>query len=219
MNLTYPDYQERVTFLGSNGSGKSVLAKELLSPHYPRIVVIDVKHDFEPYKPYTLIKKPNDWRWSFRVDGRILYRPSPEYNNGPWLDEVLRRLYLRAQKTGKKKPFIIYVDEALYLSKVGATQWLAALAVSGRSLGVGLWVSSQRPKWIPVEVRSETWRWYVFFLDYDEDAKEMVKYTHGRISVDELQEPKQSYSFWEIKRDTREGGKKIITHYPPINHA
>ena len=69
--------------------------------------------------------------------------------------------------------------------------------------GVGLWVSSQRPKWIPVEVRSETWRWYVFFLDYDEDAKEMVKYTHGRISVDELQEPKQSYSFWEIKRDTR----------------
>lgn len=214
-SLTMPTFQERVTFLGSNGSGKSLLASYLLDDSYQRAVIIDLKHDFTPgIENYTLVKKPQDWRWAWRRHGHILYRPSPDFLNGGDLSYVLKQLYFRAQKEGKKKPFIIYIDETLFLSKLGANKWLSALAVSGRSMGVGLWCASQRPRWIPLEVRSETWRWYVFTLDYDDDVKEFSKYTQGRISQEELRN-NAPYSFWEIKRADN-GGSKAIHHYPPI---
>lgn len=214
MLLEPPVYQERLLLMGANGSGKSQLAGALLGSGYPRWVAIDSKGDFPAPQPHVVIRTPDDRRWSWNRDGGILYRPKPEYNTGPWLDEILRRLFLRAQKEGKTAPFVVYVDEALFLSKLGHTRWLSALAVSGRSLKVGLWVSSQRPAWIPVEIRTEAWRWLVFYLAYSEDEKEVLRYAKGQISPAQLQEAAVDYSFWELKRG--KGGKVQATHFPAL---
>lgn len=209
-----PSYQERVLFVGSNGGGKTKLAGEMLAAGYPRTVSIDVKGDFNPPIDYTILTKPNEFGW--RYHRHIVYRPKFEYANGQWLDEVLRRLFQRARAKGRKQPFILYLDEALYMATSSRTGTMRALAVTGRSLNVGLWVSSQRPKWIPVEVRSEAWRWYVFYLSYEEDEKEILRYSKGRIGLDQLQNPTDNYSFWEIKRGANSAGKLAIKHYPRV---
>lgn len=212
--LEPPDYKERVLIVGANGSGKSVLASALLGSGYDSWFVIDSKGDFEPPKPYRIVRHPDDWRLRVWPNVPTLYRPRPEYNNGPWLDEMLRRLYVRAVKYGKRHPFIVYVDEALYLARTKHVQWLAALAVSGRSLRVGLWVSSQRPVWIPVEVRSEAWRWYVFYLSYQQDEEEVLKYSKGRLQLPDLQSLSVDHSFYELRRG--KGGKVGAMRFPAM---
>jgi hypothetical protein len=208
-----PSYQERVLFVGANGSGKSRLAAAMLGAGY-RWVAIDLKGDFPAPKPYVVVRTPDDWRWRWVRSKGILYRPKPEYANGPWLDAVLHRLYVRGQREGKRKPFVVYVDEGLALSRGGHTQWLSTLAVAGRSLGVGLWVASQRPRWIPVEVRTEAWRLYVFYLQYEEDEREVMKLSKGLISEEDFRRAKVDYSFWELRRT--KGGKIVARHYPPL---
>ncbi len=211
--LQPPSYSERLLLLGANGSGKSVLASGMLGAGY-LWVALDSKGDFKAPDPHVTLRTPQDRRWRWMRDRPILYRPKPEYNNGAWLDLVLRGLYFRAQREGKKRPFVVYVDEALYLAKTGHTQWLAALAVSGRSLGVGLWVASQRPKWIPVEVRSEAWRTYVFFLQHKEDEKEVVRDSKGLITEEDLQRAAVDYSFWELRRG--KAGRMEARKFPPL---
>lgn len=201
--------------MGSNGGGKSKLAGQMLASGYPRSVSIDVKGDFDPPLDYDVLRSPSEWGWR-NTDKHIVYRPKLEYMGGGWLNEVLFSLFERARKKGKREPFVVYVDEGLYLSKTGHTQALAALAVSGRSLNVGLWVASQRPTWIPVEVRSEAWRWYVFYLAYEQDEREVLRYAKGRISLEQLQEGTANYSFWEIKRGEKSAGRLTINHFPPV---
>lgn len=218
MKLSLPGYKERVFFLGSNGSGKTVLASNMLS-YYPRFVAFDVKGDLEiPNSKALVIKTPDDWHWQFYPNKykRIIYRPKPEYASGPWLDYVLRKLYYLAQKRAKQSTswFVVYLDEALFMAKTGSTKWMSALAVSGRSLNVGLWITSQRPTWIPVEVRSEAWRSYVFYLKRKQDQKEIVDDSNGKVTYDILNELGVDHSFLEIKRG--KGGRTEVTHYPPL---
>jgi hypothetical protein len=205
--ISPPGYEERVLGAGSNGSGKSAFFRELLEA-YPRWVVIDLKGDFQPIGKYKLVRAPDDtFGWK---NDRVLYRPTPQYRTRFWLEAVFRRLYNRASKVGKRQPFIVYVDETLLISKLRAVQYLAALAVAGRSLGVGLWTASQRTKWIPVEIRSEAWRWYVFFLSDEEDEKEVVKFTKGRLTIEQLREYCRQYAFVEIMRAQQGGGEIMI---------
>lgn len=212
--ISPPDYEERVLFMGTNGSGKSVLAREMLGAGYPRGVVIDVKGNFSLKQDFVVVRSPEDRKWRAFKSGWVVYRPEPPYNSGAELDDLLARLYMVARREGRKKPFIIYIDEALYLAKTGHVQALSQLAVTGRELRVGLWVASQRPKNIPVEVRSEAWRWYIFYLAYQDDEKEVMRYSKGRLSMDELEQGTSDYRFWEFRR--QKGGHVSIRRFPPI---
>jgi hypothetical protein len=207
--------------MGVNGGGKTTLAKALLdSPLYPRVVILDPKGDFTLSSPHTILHSPRDWRWDgffhhqWRPD-KIIYRPDVGWDNKDAYEYILYRLFERARQEGRKNPFIIYIDEMLYLAKLGAVKRVSTLAVSGRSLNVGLWISSQRPKWIPIELRSEAWRWYIFPLGYEEDEKEVVAYTKGQITMQDLRNFPHDFGFWETKRN-KSGGKIVATYFPPL---
>lgn len=219
MRISPPTYKERLLFLGSNGTGKSVLIRELLAK-YPRSVSIDTKGDFEPIQPYVVVTDPDD-KQLYRAD-TVVYRPKSEFKTGAHLDAVVGRLFARGQETfdvkakSQLRPFVLNIDEGLAFSKRGHIANLAEFAVSGRSLNLGLWVASQRPVWIPVEVRSEAWRLYVFYLAFEDDEKHVLKYTKRRLTLEQLQEGFANHSFWEIRRGASEAAKLEIRHCPRV---
>lgn len=215
-----PSYQERVIFSGANGSGKTILASTL-AQYYPRVIVLDVKGDFPiPWADgFQIRTKPpgtgflNALQWRFGKQ-RIIYRPGIKYDTGEAIARFFDWNYRRAQRERGRSPRIIYVDEGAWVSYAGAWRSLARLLISTRSLKLGVWLSSQRPKGIPVEARSEAWRWYVFYLRSRDDRKEVVSYLDHRISEYDLESTTENYQFWEIKRG--EGGKMSYRLLPPI---
>lgn len=222
--ITTPRYEERVLFSGANGSGKTVLAGVLIEP-YPCAWVLDVKGDFPvpwPEKSYQIRSKPpwdgmlNALKWRYG-EKRVIYRPALGYDTGEQIARWFDWCYRQAQKGKGKKPRILYVDEGAWVSYAGAWRSLARLLISTRSLRLGVWLSSQRPKGIPVEARSEAWRWYIFYLRSREDRKEIVSYLDHRISEYDLESTTLDYQFWEIKRG--QGGKMSYRLLPPLRLA
>lgn len=215
-----PGYQARVFFLGANGSGKTVLAARMMAG-YPRVIVLDIKYDFPiPWAKgeYVITHKPPGVgnlleRRKWNAD-RIIYRPGRGYDSGEWMAYFLDWCFEKGRKSGKKKPFILYLDEGAWIASQGAKSAIARLAIAGRSLGIGLWVTAQRPRNIPVEVRSEAWRTYLFFLQYQDDEDELIKYSKGQLTREDLRVTLDDYSFWELRRG--KGGQVVVTHYPPV---
>lgn len=215
-----PSYKERVFFLGANGSGKTELASRMITA-YPRAYILDVKYDFPiswPNGTYRVIDTPPGIGWFswFRGWGskRVIYRPKPPYDSGPWITYWLDWLFRKARKEGKVKPFIVDLDEGAWAAYNGAKAAMSRLAIAGRSIGIGLWITSQRPRGITVETRSEAWRWYVFYLRSRDDRKEVVDYLDKQISEEQLSSTTENYQFWEIRRG--EGGRMNYRLMPPI---
>lgn len=223
-----PSYKERVFFLGANGSGKTELSSLMLAA-YPRAYILDVKYDFPvpwPEGTYKIFDTPPNVggfrAWFASTFGgksweraeRVIYRPKPPYDSGPWITYWLDWLFRRARKQGKKKPFIVDLDEGAWAAYNGAKAAMSRLAIAGRSIGIGLWITSQRPRGIPVETRSEAWRWYVFYLRSRDDRKEVVDYLDKQISEEDLSSTTENYQFWEVRRG--EGGRMNYRLMPPI---
>lgn len=155
---------------------------------------------------------------------RILYRPEPRYQ--PFMDLRLRELFYKARslknqarrKGLKQSPyhFRVGVDEGLFQSKAfgnSRPRWLMSAAITGRSLDLGLDLNSQRPAGIPVEIRSEAWRMYVFYLGDSEDMKAVLRYAQGTLTVNDLMDLGEDFSFIEVKRTP--GGRRTATKFPP----
>lgn len=221
--IELPSYQERVLFLGANGSGKTVLESRMLA-RYPRVVILDVKGDFPipaswDREDYALLTRPpRPTRLLGFFDGwnrdRIVYRPSPPYDSGPAITAFLDWAFHRGRREGKKRPFILALDEGGWVAYSGAKMAMSRLAIAGRSLGIGLWIAAQRPRGIPVEVRSEAWRIYVFFLRKEADRKELRDTLDDQADSIDFGESEGDYWFWEIRRG--EGGRLRYRLMPPV---
>lgn len=224
--LARPTYQERLFFVGTNGSGKTKLMREFYLRE-PRYCVMDPKGDFPKAPGDKVVKSPKDFRWNLFPDGlwgsglfavpRILYRPDPKYQ--PTMDLRLRWLFYKARKLKKRhRPaFRVGVDEGLFQSKAFSNsrpRWLMSSAITGRSLDLGLDLNSQRPSGIPVEIRSEAWRMYVFYLGDQDDMKAILRYAQGTLTIDDLMDLGEDFSFIEVKRTP--GGRRQATRFPPI---
>ncbi|MCL4499970.1 MAG: hypothetical protein M1335_07005 [Chloroflexi bacterium] len=221
-----PSYQERVFFVGANGSGKTILASEMIRA-YPRVVILDVKYDFPiPWQKddYVILSRPpgiggagalswltgDPWQ-----SNHIVYRPRPPYDSGPWVTYWLDKMFERARKNGKKKPFVLYLDEGGWMAYSGSRLAMARVAITGRSIGIGLWIAAQRPRGIPVEVRSEAWRMYIFFLRNLDDRKEIIANVGDDVLTEyEIRATEGDYGFTEVRR--REGGRMEVRRLPPV---
>ncbi len=216
-----PTYQARVLFLGANGSGKTEVAAQMIRG-YPRVVILDVKYDFPipwPKGEYTILKKPPGLGWWFldpwRTAKHIIYRPEPPYDTGPWITYFMDKMFARGRREGKRKPFILYLDEGGWAAYSGAKLAMARLAITGRSIGIGLWISAQRPRGIPPEVRSEAWFYYVFFLRKRADRKELLEVLDDNFEEEDFSATERDYEFWEIKRV--KGGRLEGRRLPPVD--
>lgn len=173
------DYRpgEHVTVIGPTGSGKTQLGYQLLqratSEKLPGVVLVIKPKDATAERwgkrlGYRRVKAwppvPSVWDPS-RKPGHTLW---PPHRFDPDIDDdrlyvEFRRAILDSYKKGSR---VLFCDEAAALVDLGLTRELKTVWARGRSMGCGLWASSQRPVDIPRLAYSSPEH---LFLAYDPD--------------------------------------------------
>ena len=175
---------EHVTILGPTDCGKTHLAFQLLGatarPGLPAMnLVMKPRDDTVVSWGRTLgFRRHVDWPPPFNPLRR---NPSgwnvwPKHTFNPayddWvLENVFRRSILDSYKRGQR---IIFADEAAGLvNDLNLGRELKAVWMRGRSMGTGMWASSQRPVEIPLHAYSQAAH---LFLAYDPDKRTRDRY-------------------------------------------
>lgn len=174
---------DRVAFIGTSGSGKTVLAKYYLQ-FLNRVVVIDPKHTFK------LDGFKRAWRIPFMARSfKLVVRP--KMNDDEKLLELIQVLY-------KMRNVTIYVDELATLNDTFplSTAALANVARTGRELKVALWTATQRPRGVPRIFMTESETFFIFNLRAEEDRAYVAGYAGN-----EVQERIMNREFWYVRTD------------------
>lgn len=237
MQLTPPDEKERLLLVGKNGTGKSEVTYALEAAGKYRCTYFDWKGDCNPHQfdaagqPFAVVKRGDD-SWGFR-NRRVVYRPAHGsfWRTDAGCAQILRRYLVRAshnydsKRRRSREPRILIIPEILLFGPL-TQQVLAEIASGARSLELGLWVETQRPRRIPIVIRSEAWRIYVFPLGYRDDELEVLKYAKGRLSLEQLaeldrasEEKPPRHPFIEIVLRSRQGGAIRVTLCPELKLA
>jgi hypothetical protein len=235
--LIPPDEHERLLILGKNGTGKSELTFALEAAGKYHVIYFDWKGDCNPHRldaagqPFVIVKRGDD-TWGFR-NRRVVYRPP---RGSAWRTDaacaaVLRRLIAQAErdynpKTKRsRRPRLIVIPEILLFGPL-AQAVMAEIASGARAFELGLWIETQRPRRIPVVIRSEAWRLYVFPLGYADDELEVLKYAKGRLQLEQLRELDRAseekparHPFIEIVLRSKQGGAIRVTLCPELELA
>lgn len=169
---------EHNVFIGSTGSGKTVLARHFLD-RINRVFVIDPKHE---YKAEGFVKRRN--LPLFGSDFRIIFRPRED--DDPILDKLLRDLF-------RLKNVTIYCDELGTLADYFplSTRRLADIIRTGREKHVSVWSAIQRPRFIPRVFLTEVKSRFIFNLPGEDDRNYMAKFTKAIVT-----EPIEEFTFW-----------------------
>lgn len=199
-----PSIGEHMAFLGTTGSGKSVLAEKMLNC-FPSYFAIDTQ-DSLVLPGSVLITSPKSLAMKLKFFKRIRYVPSSEYRNRATWDYVFNTL---SNSSSKKKPHprIIYIDEIYHIG-YGASfpLELPTLATTARQRKLSLWISTQRPSMIPIPLLTECKRIFCFYLTYEEDIKKLGKMARSKsgkgLLLQELLELELDHSFIELDGKT-----------------
>lgn len=110
----------------------------------------------------------NAWR-----HGRVALAQTDGTSQIPWSVDVIASFLAQARAS---RPQLIYIDEGLDFfhsnsAARGGSDAILRTARAGRERGCSLLLATQRPPGIPVQVRSELTKLYLFRLDYAEDVK------------------------------------------------
>jgi len=185
-----------VTVLGHNGSGKTVLAYQLLesviSPDLPAWSLVMKPEDPEVVRWGKALNLPRakTWPslsrrlpWRARTNGHTIW---PVLGDDPLGED--ERLYwtMRAALSDgyrRKGHRIIFADELAGLThdtevpkgEPPLERFLRPLWTRGRTLGRGLWVASQRPAYIPGHAYSEAHHLFLFRQRDERDRKRLAE--------------------------------------------
>lgn len=193
---------QRLLFLGQTGSGKSVLARFLLKLARKRgwrIVIIDPKKDWMIYmnKKYKFATKglgTVDSPWLVtEFDKRLAVQIIQPHRWNPDIAKFLRDVIA-------EKNTIVYIDEIAQLASATVVpDEINIIWTQGRSIRVGGWCATQRPKRIPVVVKDQSEIWFMFRVNSRDDRK----ITEGYLPLEEEPRvvahalPKRWFWYWE----------------------
>lgn len=158
---------DRACFFGATGSGKTTLALTLLRG-VRSWVVLDAKHRIRvDGVPIVTAFDP-------RLSRQIIRAPFPAED---W-DTPLMQAWMRGG-------IVVYSDETTLINPKGAflSPALGRVIRTGRELGVGAWMGSQRPKKIPSEVYTEAEHFFIFQLRYKPDRQRVIEATSDAVGV------------------------------------
>jgi ABC-type dipeptide/oligopeptide/nickel transport system ATPase component len=173
---------ERGVIVGMTGSGKTVLAKQLLQCARSHVVVYDAKGliHWPGYARYTSLRELTTLnKRDVENRPRIIYAPNHfELDNPEVIDAFFSWIYNRKNTT-------LYVDEVYSVVRgESIPHYYNAVLTRGRELGISTISSTQRPKKIPQVVLSESENYYVFRLQLPQDrqrVREIVALSNERM--------------------------------------
>lgn len=180
---------QRGLLVGKTGSGKTQGALFMLRHMPTPVVILDTK--IEP--SFETAFAPGSWSmqdglWT-QADARSVHivRPTPAESVDwmqidAWLGTFMER-----------GPITIYIDELYQVHGTGgrAGPGLVGLLTRGRSKGVTLLMSTQRPAWISRFCLTESEKYYVYRLNDPKDRQRLADVT----SRDMLRAPRR-FHFW-----------------------
>lgn len=156
---------DRVAFIGRTGSGKTYLARSMLS-RINRLVVLDPKGSLGG----------SDWNLSLWENPEDATLEAPEFRvrvrtpvDGNWDPYIWRIMDLRN--------VTLYVDEVYgVIEGTRLSDAMRAVITRGREQGIGVWSSTQRPASIPLVFISEADWFFVFQLRLEDDKRRMSSF-------------------------------------------
>ena len=193
---------QRIISVGQTGSGKSVVMRYLLKLARKRgwrIVIIDPKKDWMKYlgKKYTYAEKGL---------GTV---------DNPWLvaefnPKLAVQIFQPLEWDGQCEKFfkaiiatrntIVYIDEITQLANATVVpREIKLIWTQGRSLNIGAWCATQRPKGIPTIVKDQAEVWFLFRVNNRDDRKVV----QGYVPIEDMPEvvdrplPKYWFYYWE----------------------
>ena len=186
----------RVSFAGKTGSGKTFLAREL-TKSFSRLIAIDPKAQMgsewrlQPLTQKGLkeLKKGNP--------GRIhIYEPPEIDSDGfPVWDEIFNFVW-------EIGDLPVYIDEMYSVAKNGRLSYpLRRLYTQGRTRGNGVWASTQRPSFVPLEMFSEAEWSFTFMLRMEEDRKRIARAIGSDLIEEPIRDPHGFYAYYQTWDD------------------
>lgn len=176
LDVIIPRATDRVFLSGMTGSGKTVLARELLETRKDNLrLVYDAKDElnWNGYKRFTKLSK------LIRANPlSAIYAPNIYELDDPKFHEAFFKFaFLRQRKNFKKGIKLrttVYTDEVYaVVDNQELPFYYKACLTRGRTLGVETWSATQRPKLIPQFLMSEAEHKYIFYHQMPQDKKKL----------------------------------------------
>lgn len=144
---------EDCTLVGAKGSGKTTLALRLLARRQFVCVLATKKSDDSLYGPlrkkgFVITDDPN---LDYRQTPKVIFRPGLKDPSKESIEDQAEKFRHVLVQVFEEGGWCLYGDEIRYLSdNLGLRIPIETLYLQGRSLGVSMVVSTQRPVSIPV---------------------------------------------------------------------
>lgn len=135
-----------------------------------------------------MVRSPRELRGLPKRLNFIQYRPEIQYNNVYGYNEVYEWAYRRGD-------IVVYTDEAFQVHRGSfAPDYLRHCLTSGRELGVGMILASQRPRGIDLRVMTEAEVLVMFKLRHRDDKKRMAEFMG-----EEVMRKLPEFAFWYVR--------------------
>jgi len=161
-------------FLGVTGSGKSVLARELLT-RYQSYFVFDMQESMK--LSGVVVRDPaNAAKLINKGTPRIIYRPRRIYQEREISNYILDKL-LDSSSSENPHPRIIYIDEIFQLGYMQSfPDNLPKGMTFSRQRQLSFWISTQRPKLIPTNILAQASHFFVFYQNNEGDKERIAEF-------------------------------------------
>jgi hypothetical protein len=189
---------DRCTYIGKTGCGKTTLAEVILS-QFTNVIAVDSKHTLN-WAGFRVIKNENGLN-GIKPGENVIFRVPDHWGNEEF-DKFFRWVLKRGNTT-------VYVDEMYAVASAHTTpqSGLGAIATRGRELGVGLHASTQRPTRVPLFLISESEHQFLFTLRNPKDVKIAQEICEQKIPVNRLK--KRGFYHVDYENNKTEGPLEI----------
>ena len=189
---------QRCVIVGMTGSGKSQFAQFLCS-EFNSLIVLDYKHEIN-WEGFKILHSESELSkvGLEREYNRVIFRVPVD-----WEEEDYDRFFKFVLRRGNTR---VYADEGMTLGTNSSfPKHLKIITVVGRSLGVGLIITVQRPATIPTFLMSDSEHKFIFYLSRKEDRKKVEEYCEVEIDWNgEI--PHESYRFLHVRAGKQADG-------------